>query len=612
MAEESSWPVIFPAMSQSHIRNFCIVAHIDHGKSTLADRLIEATAAVEKRLMREQITDTMDLERERGITIKLNAVRMRYEAPDGAEYVLNLIDTPGHVDFTYEVSRSLAACEGAILIVDASQGVQAQTLSNLFLAMDAGLEIIPVLNKIDLPGAEPERRAQEIMELIGAKREEILAVSAKEGTGVPELLAEIVKRVPPPSGDPKGPLRALIFDSYFDRYRGAVPSVRVVDGTLRAGMDIVFGAQPDTVHQVDEVGYLQLGQRPAKELNAGEVGYLVASLRDVRDARVGDTILDAENRATSLLPGYREAKSMVFAGLYPTDSQQYEELRDALEKLVLNDASLHYEPESSTALGFGFRCGFLGLLHMEIVQERLEREFNLSLISTVPTVEYHVYRTDGDMLLLENPSAMPDPASISRIEEPYVKARIMAPTDYIGPIMKLGQERRGIYNGMHYIDTARVEFDWEFPLGEIVLDFYDRLKSATRGYASFDYEMADYRESELVKLDMLINGEAIDAFSVVIHKDKASEYGRKIAEKLKELIPRQLYQVAIQAAIGNKVIARETISAFRKDVLAKCYGGDITRKRKLLEKQKEGKKRMKQVGSVEIPQEAFLAVLQVD
>ena len=599
-------------MSQSHIRNFCIVAHIDHGKSTLADRLIEATAAVEKRLMREQITDTMDLERERGITIKLNAVRMRYVAPDGADYVLNLIDTPGHVDFTYEVSRSLAACEGAILIVDASQGVQAQTLSNLFLAMDAGLEIIPVLNKIDLPGAEPERRAKEIMELIGAKREEILSVSAKEGTGVPELLAEIVKRVPPPSGDPDGPLRALIFDSYFDRYRGAVPSIRVVDGTLRPGMEIVFGAQPDTVHQVDEVGYLQLGQRPADELATGEVGYIVASLRDVRDARVGDTILDAKRRAPSLLPGYREAKSMVFAGLYPTDSQQYEELRDALEKLVLNDASLHYEPESSTALGFGFRCGFLGLLHMEIVQERLEREFNLSLISTVPTVEYHVYRTDGEMMLLENPSAMPDPASISRIEEPYVKARIMAPTEYIGPIMKLGQERRGVYNGMHYIDTARVEFDWEFPLGEIVLDFYDRLKSATRGYASFDYEMADYRESDLVKLDMLINGESIDAFSVVIHKDKASEYGRKIAEKLKELIPRQLYQVAIQAAIGNKVIARETISAFRKDVLAKCYGGDITRKRKLLEKQKEGKKRMKQVGSVEIPQEAFLAVLQVE
>ncbi len=599
-------------MSQSRIRNFCIVAHIDHGKSTLADRLIEATGAVEKRQMREQLLDTMDLERERGITIKLNAVRMSYTGRDGREYELNLIDTPGHVDFTYEVSRSLAACEGAILVVDASQGVQAQTLSNLFLAMDAGLEIIPVLNKIDLPGAEPEKRAQEIMDLIGAKREEILAVSAKEGTGVPELLEEIVARVPPPRGKEEAPLRALIFDSYYDRYRGAVPSIRVVDGVLRDGMEIAFGAHPDDVYHVDEVGYLQLGQRPAPQLEAGEVGYLVASLRDVRDARVGDTIFDAHDRAADLLPGYREVKSMVFAGLYPTDSDQYEGLRDALEKLRLNDASLQYEPESSTALGFGFRCGFLGLLHMEIVQERLEREFNLDLISTVPTVEYHVYATDGVMLLLENPSNLPDPASIDRIEEPYVKSRIMAPSEYIGGIMKLGQERRGVYHGMHYIDTSRVEFHFDFPLGEIVLDFYDKLKSLSRGYASLDYEMAGYRESELVKLDMLINGDPIDAFSVIIHRDKAQEYGRKVAEKLKELIPRQLYQVAIQAAIGNKIIARETISAFRKDVLAKCYGGDITRKRKLLEKQKEGKKRMKQIGAVEIPQEAFLAVLQVD
>jgi GTP-binding protein LepA len=599
-------------MSQARIRNFCIVAHIDHGKSTLADRLIEATQAVAKRDMRAQLLDTMDLERERGITIKLNAVRMLYSAQDGQEYELNLIDTPGHVDFTYEVSRSLAACEGAILVVDASQGIQAQTLSNLFLAMDAGLEIIPVLNKIDLPGAEPERRAQEIMDLIGAKREEILAVSAKEGTGVPALLEEVVRRVPPPRGTEAAPLRALIFDSYFDRYRGAIPSIRVVDGRLKAGMDIVFGAHPEDVYQVNEVGYLQLGQRPAPELRAGEVGYIVASLRQVRDAAVGDTILDAKNQAAELLPGYREAKSMVFAGIYPTDSEQYEDLRDALEKLVLNEPALNFEPESSTALGFGFRCGFLGLLHMEIVQERLEREFNLSLISTVPTVEYKVYRTDGTMMLLENPSGLPDRAEVDRIEEPYVKARIMAPSEYIGAIMKLGQDRRGVYNGMHYIDTARVEFDWEFPLGEIVLDFYDRLKSVSRGYASFDYEMADYRESDLVKLDMLINGDPIDAFSVIIHADKAQEFGRKIAEKLKELIPRQLYQVAIQAAIGNKVVARETISAFRKDVLAKCYGGDISRKRKLLEKQKEGKKRMKQVGSVEIPQEAFLAVLQVE
>jgi GTP-binding protein LepA len=599
-------------MSQSRIRNFCIVAHIDHGKSTLADRLIEATGAVEKRQMREQLLDTMDLERARGITIKLNAVRMSYPALDGVTYELNLIDTPGHVDFTYEVSRSLAACEGAILVVDASQGVQAQTLSNLFLAMDAGLEIIPVLNKIDLPGAEPEKRAQEIMDLIGAKRAEILAVSAKEGTGVPALLEAVVARVPPPRGQEEAPLRALIFDSYYDRYRGAIPSIRVVDGTVREGMEIAFGSHPDDVYHVDEVGYLQLGQHPAPALEAGEVGYIVASLRGVRDARVGDTVLDAHDRAGQLLPGYRDVKSMVFAGIYPTDSDQYEGLRDALEKLVLNDASLHYEPESSTALGFGFRCGFLGLLHMEIVQERLEREFNLSLITTVPTVEYHVYRTDGDMLLLENPSNLPDPAEIDHIDEPYVKARIMAPADYIGSIMKLGQERRGVYNGMHYIDTTRVEFDFEFPLGEIVLDFYDKLKSMSRGYASLDYEMAGYRDSDLVKLDMLINGDPIDAFSVIIHRDKAQEYGRKVAEKLKELIPRQLYQVAIQAAIGNKVIARETISAFRKDVLAKCYGGDITRKRKLLEKQKEGKKRMKQIGAVEIPQEAFLAVLQVE
>jgi GTP-binding protein LepA len=574
--------------------------------------LLHRTGTIADRDMHEQMLDSMDLERERGITIKAHPVTMYYTAKNGEQYELNLIDTPGHVDFTYEVSRSLAACEGAILVVDASQGVQAQTLSNLFLAMDAGLEIIPVLNKIDLPGAEPERRAQEIMDLIGAKRGEILAVSAKEGTGVPDLLEAIVARVPAPRGREEAPLRALIFDSYYDRYRGAIPSIRVVDGTVRDGMEIAFGSHPDDVYHVDEVGYLRLGQHPAAELEAGEVGYVVASLRGVRDARVGDTILDAHDRAAELLPGYRDVKSMVFAGIYPTDSDQYEGLRDALEKLVLNDASLHYEPESSTALGFGFRCGFLGLLHMEIVQERLEREFNLSLITTVPTVEYHVYRTDGDMVLLENPSNLPDPTGIDRIEEPCVKARIMAPADYIGGIMKLGQERRGVYNGMHYVDTTRVEFDFEFPLGEIVLDFYDKLKSLSRGYASLDYEMAGYRESDLVKLDMLINGDPIDAFSVIIHRDKAQEYGRKVAEKLKELIPRQLYQVAIQAAIGNKIIARETISAFRKDVLAKCYGGDITRKRKLLEKQKEGKKRMKQIGDVEIPQEAFLAVLQVE
>jgi GTP-binding protein LepA len=599
-------------MHQDHIRNFCIVAHIDHGKSTLADRLIELTGTLDKRLMREQVLDTMDLERERGITIKLNAVRMSYHAKNGQLYELNLIDTPGHVDFTYEVSRSLVACEGAILVVDASQGVQAQTISNLFLALDAGLEIIPVLNKIDLPGAEPDRRAQEIHELIGAKPEEILRISAKEGAGVPELLETVVRRIPPPRGAHDAPLRALIFDSYYDRYRGAIPSVRVVDGALRPGMRIAFGSHKDDVYDVDEVGYLQLGHKPTEQLEAGEVGYVVANTRGVRDTRPGDTVLDAEHRDVQLLPGYRDIKSMVFAGLYPTNPEQFEELRDALEKLQLNDASLHYEPESSVALGFGFRCGFLGLLHMEIVRERLQREFDLDLISTVPNVEYHVHRTDGTVELVENPSLMPHGSTVGHIEEPYVKARILVPAEYIGAIMKLGQERRGVYQGMHYVDPTRVEFSWEFPLAEIILDFYDKLKTISRGYASLDYEFLEYRPSELVKLDMLLNGEAVDAFSVIIHRDKAYEWGKKIAEKLRELIPRQLFEVVIQAAIGTKVIARETIRPLRKNVTAKCYGGDVTRKRKLLEKQKAGKRRMKQVGTVEIPQEAFLAVLQVD
>jgi GTP-binding protein LepA len=594
-----------------HIRNFCIVAHIDHGKSTLADRLIEATGTLEKREMKSQVLDTLDLERERGITIKLNAVRMNYTAANGERYELNLIDTPGHVDFTYEVSRSLAACEGAILVVDASQGIQAQTLSNLFLALDAGLEIIPVLNKIDLPGAEPERRKQEVHELIGTDPDDILLVSAKEGLGVPELLEAIVRRLPPPKGNPDAPLRALIFDSYYDRYRGAIPSVRVVDGAIRPDMKITFGANA-SVYEVSEVGYLQLRQTKAEALTAGEVGYVLANVRSVQETRAGDTIFDATNRATSPLPGYKDVHSMVFAGIYPTDTSQYEQLRDALSKLQLNDASLKYEPETSTALGFGFRCGFLGLLHMEIVQERLEREFNLDLVTTVPNVEYHVYGEDGAMQLIENPSRLPDPTTIARIEEPYVKARIVAPAEYIGPIMTLGNDRRGVYQGMKYVDTARVEFDWEFPLAEIILDFYDRLKTISRGYASLDYELGDYRPGQLVKLDMLINGDAVDAFSVIIHREKAYDWGRKIADKLKELIPRQLFEVIIQAAIGNKVIARTTVKALRKDVLSKCYGGDITRKRKLLEKQKEGKKRMKAVGSVEIPQEAFLAVLQVD
>ena len=597
-------------MKLQQIRNFCIVAHIDHGKSTLADRLIEATGMLQKREMKEQVLDTLDLERERGITIKLNAVRMQYTARNGEPYELNLIDTPGHVDFTYEVSRSLAACEGAILVVDASQGIQAQTLSNLFLALDAGLEVIPVLNKIDLPGAEPERRKQEVHELIGVDPDDILLVSAKEGTGIDELLEAIVRRVPAPKGDPGAPLRALIFDSYYDRYRGAIPSVRVVDGEIRPGMHITFGTN-DARYEVAEVGYLQLRQVKAPQLTAGEVGYVLANVRSVAETRAGDTIFDAEHHASVALPGYKEVHSMVFAGIYPTDTQQYENLRDALAKLQLNDASLKYEPETSTALGFGFRCGFLGLLHMEIVQERLERESDLDLVTTVPNVEYHVYLADGSMQLIENPSKLPPPAVLDHVDEPFVKARIMAPAEYIGPIMTLGNERRGVYRGMKYLDTTRVEFEWDFPLAEIILDFYDRLKTISRGYAGLDYEPSDYRTSDLVRLDMLINGELLDAFSVIIHRDKAYEWGRKIADKLKELIPRQLFEVAIQAAIGNKVIARSTVKPLRKDVLAKCYGGDITRKRKLLEKQKEGKKRMKRVGRVEIPQEAFLAVLKV-
>ena len=611
IAVSPGFAVKIKPVNLDHIRNFCIVAHIDHGKSTLADRLIEATGMLQKREMKAQVLDTLDLERERGITIKLNAVRMSYEAADGSNYELNLIDTPGHVDFTYEVSRSLAACEGAILVVDASQGIQAQTLSNLFLALDAGLQIIPVLNKIDLPGAEPEKRKQEVHELLGVDPDEILMVSAKEGIGIRELLEAVVARVPPPTGNANGPLRALIYDSYYDRYRGAIPSVRVVDGVICEGTQITFGAS-DSVYEVAEVGYNQLRQVKTDALGPGEVGYVVANVRSVKETRAGDTIFDATNKATAPLPGYKEVRSFVFAGLYPTDTTQYETLRDALEKLQLNDASLQYEPETSTALGFGFRAGFLGLLHMEIVQERLLREYELELVTTVPSVEYRVYRTDETMELIENPSLMPPATLIHYIEEPYVKARIMAPADYIGGIMTLGQERRGVYKNMTYLDTARVEFDWEFPLAEIILDFFDRLKTISRGYASLDYEILEYRRSDLVKLDMLINGDPVDAFSVIIHRDKAYEWGRKIADKLRELIPRQLFEVAIQAAIGQKVIARTTVKPLRKDVLAKCYGGDITRKRKLLEKQKEGKKRMKQVGSVEIPQEAFLAVLQVD
>jgi GTP-binding protein LepA len=593
-----------------HIRNFCIVAHIDHGKSTLADRLLERTATLDRRQMREQVLDDNDLERERGITIKLHAVRMLYRDPAGSEYELNLIDTPGHVDFTYEVSRSLAACEGALLVVDATQGVQAQTLSNLFLALDAGLEIIPVLNKIDLPGAEPERRRNEVADLLGVEPDSVLLASAKEGVGIDEVLQAVVSRVPPPAGDPDAPLRALIFDSYYDKYLGAVPSVRVVDGTVRPGTSITFG-NVDRRYEVTEVGYLRLGRVPQPELAPGEVGYVVAAIKEVADTRVGDTVLDADRRASELLPGYREARAMVFAGLYPTSSDDYEDLRDALQRLKLNDASLHYEPETSGALGFGFRCGFLGLLHMEIVQERLDREFGVDLITTVPNVEYHVRLTNGTEQRVESPTALPDPGRIESIAEPVVRAHIVLPADYIGFVQKLCHERRGVFKGMSYLDPQRVEMNFELPLSEIVLDFYDRLKGGSRGYAALDYEFLEYRPDDLIKLDILVNGDPVDAFSVVIHRSKAFEYGRDLVRKLKELIPRQQYEVSLQAAIGGNVIARTNVKALRKNVTAKCYGGDITRKRKLLEKQKEGKKRMKQVGTVEIPQEAFLAVLNL-
>ncbi|TVR66551.1 MAG: elongation factor 4 [Gemmatimonadales bacterium] len=597
-------------MSIEKIRNFCIVAHIDHGKSTLADRLLEYTGALDSRAMRDQVLDSNELERERGITIKLHAVRMDYAAPDGETYELNLIDTPGHVDFTYEVSRSLAACEGAILVVDASQGIQAQTLSNLFLAMDAGLEIIPVLNKIDLPGAEPERRLEELVDLLGVDPDSVLMASAKEGIGIGPILDAVVKHVPPPKGDANAPLRALIFDSYYDKYLGAVPSIRVVDGVLRAGMEIAFGAH-DEVYEVSEVGYQQIRRVPQDELVPGDVGYLTAAIKDVSHTRVGDTILHAGNRAGDLLAGYQEVRPMVFAGLYPTDSDAFEDLREALDRLRLNDAALHYEPETSAALGFGFRCGFLGLLHMEIVQERLDREFGVDLITTVPNVEYRVLLTDGTRISVETPTNLPDRGRIETISEPVVRARIMCPTEFIGNIQKLTHERRGVFLGMTYLDQQRVEMDYELPLAEIVLDFYDRLKSSTRGYAAFDYEFLEYRVDELVRLDILVNGDAVDAFSVIIHRDKAESYGRNLVKRLQELIPRQQFQVALQATIGSRIVARENIRPVRKNVTAKCYGGDITRKRKLLERQKEGKKRMKQVGSVEIPQEAFLAVLSL-
>ncbi len=597
-------------MHTDRIRNFCIVAHIDHGKSTLADRLLEGTQTLTERQMRDQVLDDNELERERGITIKLHAVRMAYQAEDGEEYELNLIDTPGHVDFTYEVSRSLAACEGAILVVDATQGVQAQTLSNLFLALDADLEIIPVINKIDLPGAEPERRRDEVVDLLGVDADSVLMASAKEGIGIDDILEAVVARVPAPEGDKNAPLRALIFDSYYDKYLGAVPSIRVVDGTIKPGAKITFGTV-DAMYEVTEVGSLQLGRVRRPELTSGEVGYVVATIKEVAHTKVGDTILDAEDRAEELLQGYKEARPMVFAGLYPTDADDYEDLRDALERLKLNDASLQYVAETSIALGFGFRCGFLGLLHMEIVQERLDREFGVELITTVPNVEYYVRLTDSSELHVESPTALPDPGRIESIAEPIVLARILCPSEYIGNVQKLCHERRGTFKGMNYLDPQRVELDFELPLSEIVLDFYDRLKSGTRGYAGLDYEFIEMRPDNLVRLDILVNGDPVDAFSVIIHEDKAFLYGRDLVRKLKKLIPRQQFAVALQAAIGNNIIARTSVKAVRKNVTAKCYGGDITRKRKLLERQKEGKKRMKLVGSVEIPQEAFLAVLNL-
>ncbi|MFN3597761.1 MAG: translation elongation factor 4 [Rubricoccaceae bacterium] len=598
------------AVDQRRIRNFCIIAHIDHGKSTLADRLLEATGTLSSREMQEQVLDSMDLERERGITIKSHAIRMAYTAADGEEYVLNLIDTPGHVDFTYEVSRALQACEGAILVVDAAQGIEAQTISNLYLALGSDLEIIPVLNKVDLPSAEPELVAQSVTDLIGGDPAEVLHVSAKTGQGVPEVLEAIVRRVPPPKGDPEAPLQALIFDSTFDTYRGSIVYVRVVEGTLRRGDPILFMAT-DRRYNAEEIGHLKLGMHAVDALRPGEVGYVIGSVKDVKDTRVGDTLTHARRPAEAPLPGFRDVKPMVFSGLYPTDSDDFEDLRASLDRLQLNDAALTYEPETSAALGFGFRVGFLGMLHMEVVQERLDREFNLDIVTTMPNVRYTVQLTDGEEVEVENPSEMPDTARIAEIREPYVKAQIITPTEYVGALMKLCQERRGTYVTQEYLTQDRVDLQYELPLAEIVFDFYDRLKSVSRGYASFDYDFIGERPSKLVKLDVLLNGDPVDALSTIVHRDKAYEMGRRLTQKLRELIPRQMFDVAIQSAIGSKVIARETVKALRKDVTAKCYGGDISRKRKLLEKQKEGKKRMKQVGAVEVPQEAFLAVLSM-
>ncbi len=597
-----------------NIRNFCIVAHIDHGKSTLADRLLEKTGALTPREMTtKQVLDDMELEQERGITIKLHAIRFTYQSQDKNEYALNLIDTPGHVDFTYEVSRSLAACEGAILVVDATQGVEAQTISNLYLAIDAGLEIIPFINKIDLPSAKTmiDTVKRQVMDLLGCREDEIILGSAKAGIGTDEILEAIVKRVPAPKGDVDAPLQALIFDSIFDEYRGAVAYVRIMNGTIRERDKIRF-MSTGREFEADDIGILEMKRKKTGELSAGDVGYIIANIKDVHETKVGDTITLASSPAETPLPGYKEVKPMVFSGLYPSNSDDFAELRDALEKLKLNDASLVFEPETSVALGFGFRAGFLGLLHMEIIRERLEREYNQSLINTVPNVEYHVTTLAGDHIVVDNPAVMPPAGDIERVVEPFVKAQIIAPTEYIGGIMKLCMDRRGLHRNTTYLSPERVDIHFELPLAEIIFDFYDKLKSLSRGYASFDYDFLEYRESELVKLDILLNGEPVDALSTIVHRAKAYDWGRKLCSKLRELIPRQMFEVAIQAAIGSKVIARETLSAMRKNVLAKCYGGDITRKRKLLEKQKEGKKRMKQVGRVEVPQEAFLAVLSME
>ncbi len=593
------------------IRNFCIIAHIDHGKSTLADRLLESTNTLGRREMRAQVLDSMDLERERGITIKAHAIRMDYAADDGTRYQFNLIDTPGHVDFNYEVSRSLAACEGALLVVDAAQGVQAQTMSNLLLAMDHDLAIIPVLNKIDLPAARVEEVCGELEELLAVEREEILAVSAKQGLGIDEVLEAIVQRVPPPSGNPDAPLKALIFDSYFDQYRGAIPLVRVIDGSLSAGMTMRMFAT-DGEYEVDEVGLQRLKQMKTASLEAGEVGYIVAGIKRLGHARVGDTVTSSDRPADSPLPGYREVKPMVFAALFPVDNDDYDNLKEALERLQLNDASLTYEPETSTALGFGFRCGFLGLLHMEIIQERLQREYDVKILATVPNVRYRVRMTNGETVELSNPSRLPDRAAIERIEEPFVKVRVFVPAQYVGAIMELCNERRGDYGELIYLDQHRVELVYSLPLAEILFDFYDRHKTVSRGYASFDYDLSGYRPGDLVRLDILVNSDPVDALSAIIHRDKARTWGMRLIEKLKELIPRQMFEVVLQAAIGGRVIGREVIRPLRKNVTAKCYGGDISRKRKLLQRQREGKKKMKQVGQVDIPQEAFLAVLKMD